>query len=87
MEISITKTINPKPEPDWNNLGFGRYYTDHMFIMDYTEGKGWHDARIVPYGPLPLDPATMVLHYGQTVFEGLKGFVELRLDENNVAAL
>lgn len=93
MEISITKTINPKPEPDWNNLGFGRYYTDHMFIMDYTEGKGWHDARIVPYGPLPLDPATMVLHYGQTVFEGLKAYKtasgEIRLfrPEKNMARL
>ncbi len=74
MNISITKTTNPKQKPDKNNLGFGQYFTDHMFIMDYTEGKGWHDARIVPYGPLELDPSTMVLHYGQAIFEGLKAY-------------
>jgi branched-chain amino acid aminotransferase len=55
-------------------LGFGRRFTDHMFLMDYEEGKGWHDPRIVPYGPLSHDPAAMVFHYGQAVFEGLKAF-------------
>jgi branched-chain amino acid aminotransferase len=74
MNISITKTKNPKQKPDQNNLGFGHYFTDHMFIMDYTEGKGWHDARIVPYAPLELDPSAMVLHYGQAIFEGLKAY-------------
>ena len=74
MNISITKTINPKQKPDMNNLGFGQFFTDHMFIMDYTEGKGWHDPRIVPYAPLELDPACMVLHYGQAIFEGLKAY-------------
>ncbi len=74
MNISITKTANPKQKPDKNNLGFGQYFTDHMFIMDYTEGKGWHDARIVPYAPLELDPSCMVLHYGQAIFEGLKAY-------------
>lgn len=74
MNISITKTQHPKQRPDQNNLGFGQYFTDHMFIMDYTEGKGWHDARIVPYAPLQLDPASMVLHYGQAIFEGLKAY-------------
>lgn len=74
MNISITKTTNPKMKPDQNNLGFGQYFTDHMFIMDYTEGKGWHDARIVPYAPLELDPSAMVLHYGQAIFEGLKAY-------------
>ncbi|MDF2988162.1 MAG: branched-chain amino acid aminotransferase, group [Eubacterium sp.] len=74
MNISITKTTNPKQKPDKNNLGFGQYFTDHMFIMDYTEGKGWHDARIVPYAPLELDPSCMVLHYGQAIFEGLKAY-------------
>jgi len=73
-EIRIQKTENPKPKPDQNNLGFGLYYTDHMFIMDYTEGKGWHDPRIVPYAPLEMDPATMILHYGQGTFEGLKAY-------------
>ncbi|HOM03068.1 MAG TPA: branched-chain amino acid aminotransferase [Acetivibrio sp.] len=73
-QISIQKTQNPKSKPDQNNLGFGQIFTDHMFIMDYTEGKGWHDPRIVPYGPLSLDPSTMVFHYGQAVFEGLKAY-------------
>jgi branched-chain amino acid aminotransferase len=73
-EILVQKTDNPKPKPDWNNLGFGNYYTDHMFVLDYTQGKGWHDPRIVPYAPLVLDPATMVLHYGQATFEGLKAY-------------
>ena len=50
------------------------YYTDHMFLMNYDEGKGWHDPRIVPYGPIELDPAAMCLHYGQEVFEGLKAY-------------
>ncbi len=74
MNISITKTTNPKQKPDQNDLGFGQYFSDHMFIMDYTEGKGWHDPRIVPYAPLELDPSCMVLHYGQAIFEGLKAY-------------
>ncbi|MCL1975727.1 MAG: branched-chain amino acid aminotransferase [Firmicutes bacterium] len=74
MEITKTLTTNPKPEPDWQNLGFGNVTTDHMFIMDYSEGRGWHDARIIPYGPLSLDPAAIVLHYGVEVFEGLKAY-------------
>ena len=74
MTITIEKTSNPKQKPDQNTLGFGEIFTDHMFIMDYTEGMGWHDARIIPYAPLSIDPATMVLHYGQAVFEGLKAY-------------
>ncbi|MCX8131647.1 MAG: branched-chain amino acid aminotransferase [Clostridia bacterium] len=74
LEIRIEKNKNPKQKPDPNSLGFGKYFTDHMFIMDYTEGKGWHDARIIPYGPLELDPATAALHYGQSIFEGLKAY-------------
>ncbi|KNY26718.1 branched-chain amino acid aminotransferase [Pseudobacteroides cellulosolvens] len=73
-QIKIEKTNSPKTKPDQSNLGFGNYFTDHMFIMDYTEGKGWHDPRIVPYAPLEMDPATMVLHYGQAIFEGLKAY-------------
>ena len=73
-QIRIEKTTNPKQKPDQNNLGFGKYFTDHMFIMDYTEGKGWHDPRIVPYGPLSLDPSCMIFHYGQAIFEGLKAY-------------
>jgi len=74
LQIKIEKTKFPKQKPDQNNLGFGQYFTDHMFIMNYTEGKGWHDPRIVPYGPLSLDPSTMVFHYGQAIFEGLKAY-------------
>lgn len=75
QKIEIIRTNNPKPKPaDVSKLGFGNYFTDHMFIMNYDEGKGWHSPRIVPYGPLSLDPAAMCLHYGQEVFEGLKAY-------------
>jgi branched-chain amino acid aminotransferase len=74
MSISIEKTSRPKAKPDWNNLSFGRYYTDHMFIADYMEGSGWHDLRVVPYAPLSLDPAAMVFHYAMEVFEGMKAY-------------
>ncbi|MBZ4647478.1 MAG: branched-chain amino acid aminotransferase, group [Clostridia bacterium] len=74
LQIRIEKTKTPKQKPDQNKLGFGQYFTDHMFIMDYTAGKGWHDPRIVPYAPLQLDPATMMLHYGQAIFEGMKAY-------------
>ena len=75
QEITIERTQHPKQKPtDQTRLGFGNYYTDHMFLMNYDEGKGWHDPRIVPYGPIELDPAAMCLHYGQEVFEGLKAY-------------
>ena len=75
MEIKITKTTSPKQKPaPGQPLGFGKIFTDHMFVMDYTEGKGWHDARIVPYGNLSLAPSAMVFHYGQEMFEGLKAY-------------
>lgn len=74
MQISITKADQLKPKPDENKLGFGTIFTDHMFNMDYSVEKGWHNPRIEPYGPLPMDPSTMVLHYGQAVFEGLKAY-------------
>ncbi len=75
MNISITKTTSPKqkPSPD-TQLGFGKIATDHMFVMNYTEGKGWHDARIVPYQNISLAPSAMVFHYGQEMFEGLKAY-------------
>ena len=72
IKYELTKEL--KAKPDWNNLGFGKYFTDHMFMMDYDEGKGWHDARIVPYQNLSLDPACMVFHYAQEMFEGLKAY-------------
>ena len=74
MKITITKTTAPKTKPDSASLGFGKYFTDHMFIMNYTEGKGWHDPRIEPFHDLSLSPAAMVFHYGQEMFEGLKAY-------------
>ncbi len=74
MQIRIEKTTTPKAKPDWKNLGFGHIFTDHMFIMDYDEGMGWHDARIVPYQPVVLDPSALVFHYAQECFEGLKAY-------------
>ena len=74
MEIKITKTAAPKNKPDSKTLGFGKFFTDHMFLLNYETGKGWHDARIVPYAPLQLDPSAMVFHYAQEVFEGMKAY-------------
>jgi branched-chain amino acid aminotransferase len=73
-DFPTTRTTTPKPKPADESLSFGKVLTDHMFLMDYDEGKGWHAPRIVPYGPLSLDPATTVLHYGQAIFDGLKAF-------------
>lgn len=74
VEITIKKTEHPKQKPE-GNLGFGKIFTDHMFVMDYETGKGWYDPRIVPYEALLFDPAVMVFHYGQAVFEGLKAYI------------
>lgn len=74
MEIKITKTQTPKAKPDPDTLGFGQVFTDHMFVMEYDEGKGWHDARIVPFGEISIHPASTVLHYGAEIFEGLKAY-------------
>ena len=75
LDIKITRTAAPKAKPeDESKLGFGKIFTDHMFVMNYTAGQGWHDARIVPYGPFQLDPATAVLHYAQEIFEGMKAY-------------
>jgi len=94
MELRIERTDNPKQKPqDESKLGFGKIFTDHMFIMDYTKEKGWYDPRIVPYGPIPMEPAAMCLHYGQSIFEGLKAYRgtdgEIRLfrPEKNFARL
>ena len=72
MDIRFEKTTAPAVKPDSTKLGFGRYFTDHMFIMDYSPDKGWHDARIVPFANLSLHPAATVFHYGAEVFEGMK---------------
>jgi branched-chain amino acid aminotransferase len=73
--ISITKTTTPKEKPsDESKLGFGKIFTDHMFMMDYSVEEGWHDARIVPFGPIALHPASTVFHYGVEIFEGMKAY-------------
>ena len=75
LDIKIVRTTEPKAKPqDESKLGFGKIFTDHMFLMDYTAGEGWHDARVVPYASLPLDPATVVFHYAQEIFEGMKAY-------------
>lgn len=74
MDISITKTTTPKQMPPEDKLGFGKVFTDHMLMVDYEEGKGWHNARILPFGPIVLHPASTVLHYGAEIFEGLKAY-------------
>lgn len=74
QEFSITRAEPLKPKPDPKTLVFGKTFTDHMFLMNYDEGKGWHSGRIVPYAPLPLEPSAMVFHYAQEVFEGMKAY-------------
>ena len=74
-KIRVQLTDCPKAKPaDETKLGFGKVFTDHMFIMEYHEGQGWHDPRIVPFGPISLSPAATCLHYGQEVFEGMKAY-------------
>ena len=90
MEIRIERTTCPKEKPDESSLGFGRIFTDHMFVMEYDRKEGWHNARIVPFGNLSIHPASTVLHYGAEIFEGLKayrkpdGSVQLFRPEENV---
>ena len=75
LDIKIQKTAAPKAKPAaGQKLGFGKIFTDHMFVMNYTEGKGWHDPRVVPYENISLAPSAMVFHYGQEMFEGLKAY-------------
>lgn len=77
MKIKVTKVdpgqMKPKPEAD-SQLGFGKIFTDHFFIVEYDSEKGWHNASIEPLRPLSLDPASMCLHYGQEIFEGMKAY-------------
>ena len=74
MNISITKTTAPKVKPEASTLGFGKFFTDHMFMMDFSREEGWHDARIIPFANISLHPASTVLHYGSEIFEGLKAY-------------
>ncbi|MCL2036040.1 MAG: branched-chain amino acid aminotransferase [Oscillospiraceae bacterium] len=75
MNIKITKTGSPKPKPtDESQLGFGRVFADHMFIMEHSGEKGWHNPEIKEFQNISISPASMVLHYGQEIFEGLKAY-------------
>lgn len=81
MDITFKKAEILKEHPEDSALGFGTIFTDYMFNMDYSPEAGWHNPRIEPYGPIAMDPATMVLHYGQAIFEGLKAY---RTDSGDV---
>ncbi len=74
MDIKIVKTTAPKAKPEESGLGFGKHFSDHMFVMEYTRAEGWHNARIVPFENITLHPASTVLHYGSEIFEGLKAY-------------
>ena len=74
MKLTLTKADQLKTKPDDSKLSFGIIFTDYMFNMDYNPQDGWHNPRIEPYASIDMDPATMVLHYGQGVFEGLKAY-------------
>lgn len=82
MQIMIERTDRPRTIPPSDTLGFGKYYSDHMFVMDYNADGGWHSPRIVPFRPFSFDPSALVLHYGQSIFEGLKAY---RHDDGSVA--
>ena len=92
-EIKITRTTTPKEKTPSDKLGFGKVFSDHMFLMNYDEGQGWHDPRVVPYGPIELMPCANVLHYAQEIFEGLKayrtaeGTVQLFRPTENIARM
>lgn len=93
-EFPVTRTTNPKPRPeDETKLGFAKYFTDHMFVMEYDEGQGWHDGRIVPHAPFLIEPASAVLHYAQMMFEGMKAYrrpdggVQLFRPDRNLARM
>ncbi|NLO40679.1 MAG: branched-chain amino acid aminotransferase [Ruminiclostridium sp.] len=72
--MTIERNQNPKQKPASEHLVFGNTFSDHMFICDYSTEKGWHDARIIPYQEIKIAPSNMTLHYGQSIFEGLKAY-------------
>lgn len=74
MKISVVRTPHPKPLPGTSALGFGRHLGDHMFMMNYDRERGWSNPRVEPYHAMGIEPANLTLHYGQTIFEGLKAF-------------
>ncbi|NMC57329.1 MAG: branched-chain amino acid aminotransferase [Eubacteriaceae bacterium] len=74
MKIEINQSKNKKQKPDWDECGFCKFYSDNMFVTEWDDKKGWYDARIEQYAPFLIDPAALVFHYGQEVFEGMKAF-------------
>ena len=76
LDISVCRCDSEKrkDKPDQDKLGFGNHFTDHMFLMKWDRENGWHDAKICPYQNFSMDPAAMVYHYGQAIFEGLKAY-------------
>ncbi len=74
MEIKVTQANTGRTRPEDSALGFGQVFTDHMFVMDYSQENGWHDPRIEPFADFSVSPAAMVFHYGQAIFEGLKAY-------------
>jgi branched-chain amino acid aminotransferase len=93
LDFTVSQSPHPATDAERQSIladpGFGKYFTDHMVTIDYDDGRGWHNAQIVPYGPIQLDPSALVLHYAQEVFEGLKAYrwpdgsvVSFRADAN-----
>jgi branched-chain amino acid aminotransferase len=78
LEFTVSRSANPATDAERETIlaepGFGKYFTDHMVSIDYADGQGWHNARVIPYGPIELDPSAIVLHYAQEIFEGLKAY-------------
>ncbi len=72
--IEVQRTTTPRPRPSESELGFGKYFADHMLTLEYVAPQGWGEPKVVPYGPFQIDPAAAVLHYGQAIFDGMKGF-------------
>lgn len=77
-EFTVSRSANPVSDAERESIlaepGFGKYFTDHMVSIDYDDDQGWHNARVIPYGPIELDPSAIVLHYAQEIFEGLKAY-------------
>lgn len=78
LEFTVSRSTSPATDSERETIlaepGFGKYFTDHMVSIDYDADRGWHDARVIPYGPIELDPSAIVLHYAQEIFEGLKAY-------------
>ena len=93
QNITFIPTTEPKQKPETAKLGFGKHFTDHMFVMEYSPDKGWHDARIVPFDRISMHPASTVFHYGAEIFEGLKAYktpngdIQLFRPTENIARL